>query len=321
MKRNRGMSGGKATRSKAHPTTPSAGGAPAEASSPRKSPPPGSSVHEPRPPLPRGAIALLVSRTLDGDHKTAEESANLLREGDPHVLFELTRRFRARTWGDVRKTDRVAGRIARAATEGFQGRPEWPDAVDLVTRLFALQLSSFLIHFLRSTSLAEEALQDTWATLLKWGAESRIEPATLERWLYTVAKNAARDIQRKRRREPLLLDGTALIDQLESVEQPSTNERPLPVGEAMVRDLAKCLDELNAETRQVMDLFLAWSTDDQREDEKVTGRMIAPVLGITPNQSRNWLSRGKQQIRECMSAKGWHSRFQQPRRNPWTITS
>lgn len=150
-----------------------------------------------------------------------------------------------------------------------------------------------LIHFLRRTlgldedvfDCAQEAFLAAYRNLSRYSEEHPFRA-----WLYTIARNKALDLLRKRRREvPLILDENLVDDQ------------PLPEEVCLVKEqaamLAEVLNELPEHYGQALYL---------RFHQELSYEEIALVLAVPVSRVKTYLHRGKEKLRQRLERRDIH---------------
>jgi len=150
-----------------------------------------------------------------------------------------------------------------------------------------------LIHFLRRTLGSDEDVYDCAqdALLAAYRNLSRYSEAhPFRAWLYTIARNKALDLLRKRRREvPLILDEN-LVD-----HQPMPEEVWLAKEQATMLD--EVLNELPEHYRQA--LYLRFRQELSYEE-------IALILEVPVSRVKTYLHRGKEKLRKHLERREIH---------------
>lgn len=156
------------------------------------------------------------------------------------------------------------------------------DALHRLYVLSAPRLHGVALRILREPSLAEEALTRTYVRI--WQAAGSFDPriAELDRWLVTIARQAALEVARGR--SELAFDQTA--SERDEAQEPAT---PGMIS-AELRVLLGCLAELSGDLRRMV--LLAYYDGWSREALAV--EFDAPVATI-----RTWLLRSLEQLRQC----------------------
>ena len=141
---------------------------------------------------------------------------------------------------------------------------------------------------LNDSHLAEDALQEAfWKIARNMEKLGDIDAVATKRYIITVAKRAAIDIYRKRRRQ---LKEEVLVDELSRVAEPCT------YMEADVDN--EVLDILKNLPVKYRDVFLLKYSGNLEDEE------IARLLEITEDAVRKRISRGKLMIREAIEKMG-----------------
>jgi len=148
-----------------------------------------------------------------------------------------------------------------------------------------------LLHFLRrlvstdeeAFDCAQEAFLAVYRNLWRYS-----EAYTFRAWLYTIARNKALDLYRKRWREVPLTAGEHLVEQ-----QPGPEEQWLVKEEA--NRLRQVLDGLPEHYRQA--LYLRYKQELSYEE-------ISVVLGIPLSRVKTYLHRGKDKLRQELERRG-----------------
>jgi len=148
-----------------------------------------------------------------------------------------------------------------------------------------------LLHFLRRlVSTEEEALDCAQeAFLAAYRNLWRYSQAhTFRAWLYTIARNKALDLYRKRRREVPLAGGEHLV-----ARQPGPEE--LWLAKEETERLRQVLDGLPEHYRQA--LYLRYKQDLSYEE-------ISVVLAIPLSRVKTYLHRGREKLRRELERRG-----------------
>ena len=144
-----------------------------------------------------------------------------------------------------------------------------------------------LVGGLRDFELAEDALQEAFALALeRWPREGA--PRTPAAWLYTVARNRAIDIVRKKGETAIEVGADALSV---AADTPAPLARREMTEE--LKRLLSCLGKLDPEKQRILLLayYSGWSRDQ-----------LSKKLDIPVNTIKTWLRRSLLEIRECMGA-------------------
>jgi RNA polymerase sigma factor (sigma-70 family) len=151
------------------------------------------------------------------------------------------------------------------------------EGFDLFYRRNSQMIFAFLLTRLRFRADAEEAFQDTFLKIHKAiEAYDSAQPAL--GWVFTIAKNAALDIMRRRRRQPVNFNMDDLSENSGIEETVSAKE-----------ELSQLMDKISeAEKKLLKARFL-----DEKPFEN-----IADDLGISADNTRQKLSRLLKKIRD-----------------------
>ena len=155
------------------------------------------------------------------------------------------------------------------------------------TRILPMKdkLFRFAFHLLRNTQEAEDALQDVmagiWAKRAEWPQWNSIEA-----YCMTATRNNCVD-RLRRRRVPVVPEGPA--HQLPSPEHDPYEKM---TGKEMIQRIRQCMDALPQQQQQVIRL---------REMEGFSYNEIAEVLGISLDQVKINLFRGRNAIRQTIT--------------------
>jgi RNA polymerase sigma factor (sigma-70 family) len=134
-----------------------------------------------------------------------------------------------------------------------------------------------------SVSEAQDVSQMAW--LKVWQSiRSQFDGRDFRAWLLTIAKTKALDELRRKRGVPLSPE-----------HDPAAREADARDDEAVrrIRVLKDCIDKLDAERRNVVEMWLAQKTHQE----------IAQALAIKPDTSMTRLHRAKHILRECVEAR------------------
>lgn len=150
-----------------------------------------------------------------------------------------------------------------------------------------------LIHFLRRTLGSDEDVfdcaQDAFLTAYR-NLSRYSEEHPFRAWLYTIARNKALDLVRKRRREvPLILDDN-LVD-----------HQPLPEEVWLAKEQASMLNEVLNELPEHYGqaLYLRFHQELSYEE-------IALVLDVPVSRVKTYLHRGKEKLRQHLERRTIH---------------
>lgn len=152
-----------------------------------------------------------------------------------------------------------------------------PEAFKTLFGRYRGPLFNFLLRRIRDRGRAEELYQDSWTKVIERCGEFRGD-AKFSTWLYTIARNACIDHQRKMKfRGHASLDETqrgASHPMLERVANPGPGPDQLVAGEALRQRIVKAVEELPEEQREV---FLL------RQLQGMAFKEVAKVVGVPVN--------------------------------------
>lgn len=138
-------------------------------------------------------------------------------------------------------------------------------------------LFNFLLRRVRDRGRAEELYQDSWTKVIERSAEFRGD-SKFSTWLYTIARNACIDHQRKMKfRGHASLDETqrgANQPMIERVANPGLRPDQLASGQALRERIRIAVEELPEEQREV---FLL------RQLQGLGFKEVAEVVGVPVN--------------------------------------
>lgn len=148
-------------------------------------------------------------------------------------------------------------------------------------------LSRLLNHDDEVFDCAQEAFLAAYKNLWRYS-----EAYSFRSWLYTIAKNKAMDMLRKRRKEVPL-----------SMDEPILDRQPGPEEVWLAKEetawLSKVLNELPEPYKQA--LFLRYKQELSYEE-------IAQVLEVPVSRVKTYLHRGKEKLRQQMQRRGGYGK-------------
>lgn len=151
------------------------------------------------------------------------------------------------------------------------------EAFKLLFARYRGPLFNFLLRRVRDRGRAEEIYQDSWSKVIERCSEFRGD-AKFSTWLYTIARNACIDHQRK-----MKFRGHASLDEtqrglsqpmVERVANPGPAPDQLAVGGALRDRIASAVEDLPEEQREV---FLL------RQLQGLAFKEVAEVVGVPVN--------------------------------------
>lgn len=152
-----------------------------------------------------------------------------------------------------------------------------PDAFELLFKRHRAPLFNFLLRRVRDRGRAEELYQDSWSKIIERAGEFRGE-SKFSTWLYTIARNACIDHQRK-----MKFRGHASLDEtqrgtshpmVERVANAGLLPDRLAAGGALRNRIASAVEDLPEDQREV---FLL------RHLQGLAFKDIAEVVGVPVN--------------------------------------
>ena len=142
-------------------------------------------------------------------------------------------------------------------------------------------LFNFLLRRVRDRGRAEELYQDSWTKVIERSAEFRGD-SKFSTWLYTIARNACIDHQRKMKfRGHASLDETqrgANQPMIERVANPGLGPDQLASGQSLRERIRIAVEELPEEQREV---FLL------RQLQGLGFKEVAEVVGVPVNTAKS----------------------------------
>lgn len=162
--------------------------------------------------------------------------------------------------------------------------PEEKRKFVLIYEKYRYLLYKVVFDVLQDSYLAEDALQEAfWKIAKNMEKLGEIEALATKRYIITVAKGAAIDIYRKRKRQ---MREEIYVDELSSVAEPCSY---------METDVDNAvLDILKNLPVKYRDVFLLKYSSNMENEE------IARLLGITEETVRKRISRGKVMVQEAL---------------------
>jgi RNA polymerase sigma-70 factor (ECF subfamily) len=161
-------------------------------------------------------------------------------------------------------------------------------ALESLYRLVAPRVLACLLGILRRRELAEDVLQDVFVSVWERAGQFDQRRGRALAWLYSIARNRAIDVLRKRRSSSAV-EG---VD-LEQIEDPSDTPVDERESARSVSALEECLQRLTELQRRCMRLAYVQGLS-QEEIAASTGNPLGTV--------KSWLRRGLLALRECLEA-------------------
>jgi RNA polymerase sigma-70 factor (ECF subfamily) len=148
-------------------------------------------------------------------------------------------------------------------------------------------IMSYLVHMLKNRSLAEELTQEVFIRVYK-NVDSYEPRASVQAWLFTLARNLAIDHFRKHSREielaPETLDGLADESPLNSAEAKLLEN----VKQAQLED---CLSKLPQSQKEAITL---------RTVSELSYEEISTLMKVSTSSVKTWIHRGKTSLLDCL---------------------
>jgi RNA polymerase sigma-70 factor (ECF subfamily) len=158
---------------------------------------------------------------------------------------------------------------------------------------------NFVLRLTRSTSAAEDLVQDVFVKVVQSAADFKHE-SRFSTWAYTIARNVCIDHLRKMslRQHPSLdqargddPDGPTLLDRTADVH-PSASVERVVIGAQIGKSIARCVEELPQEQREV---FLL------REVGNLPFKEIATVTGVPENTVKSRMRYALERLQASLS--------------------
>lgn len=124
--------------------------------------------------------------------------------------------------------------------------PESQQAARALYRTYGGELYGFAVRRLRDPGLAEELVQDVFTRAWRNADQFSPERGSVRTWLYAIARNAVRDLERRRGRRPSVASPEDAAESADPAE---------PIETALFRyQIQLALSRLTFEHRQVIEL-------------------------------------------------------------------
>lgn len=181
---------------------------------------------------------------------------------------------------DLDLAQRVAGGEESAATEVFQS--------------LAGEMFGFARKMLGDEPTAEDALQEAMVAVLR-GAARYDGRVSLRAWAFAILRNKITDIYRKRGREILVHSDDPERDSfLKDGHWRDTSFGTWNEGAEMLEVVQRCMEGLPMNQREAIEL---------RALEGLSSQEAADALGVSSENLRQILHRGRASVRKCADAK------------------
>jgi RNA polymerase sigma factor (sigma-70 family) len=161
-------------------------------------------------------------------------------------------------------------------------------ALDSLYRLLAPRVLACLLGILRRRELAEDVLQDVFVSVWERAEQFDQRRGRALAWLYSIARNRAIDVLRKRRSSSGVEDVD--IEQIEDRNEIPADERE---SSHTLSALERCLQRLTQLQQQCLRLAYVRGLS-QEEIAASTGNPLGTV--------KSWMRRGLLALRECLEA-------------------
>ncbi|MCA9630466.1 MAG: RNA polymerase sigma factor [Myxococcales bacterium] len=156
------------------------------------------------------------------------------------------------------------------------------EALDRAFDVLRPRVFSLLVRMTRDTALAEDLTQETFIRLAR--SAPRLAPDTrLDAWLFTVARNLARDHFRWRRLHRALTSDTSVAESLTRPETPFARLATSQTGRRVELALAQLSDD---ERELLLSVGVSGSTPSE----------LARTLGLSAEVVRKRLSRARARL-------------------------
>ena len=161
-------------------------------------------------------------------------------------------------------------------------------------RLYELvspQLFAVLMRILKRRDLAEDALQDAFASVWRNAASYTAERGAPMTWLVSIARYRALDMLRQRRQE-VPLDAEVGGERVEEALLGDAEDSD-ELSHAEARVLKRCLDRLQQAQRN----SLSFAYFQGLTHDEIAVRLQAPIGTV-----KSWVRRGLQNLKRCLEA-------------------
>ena len=181
---------------------------------------------------------------------------------------------------DLQLAARVASGDENAATEMFQR--------------FAGEMFGYARKMVGDEATAEDVLQEAMVGVLRSAAnyDGRV---SLRAWAFGILRHKITDVFRKRGREILISSEDPERDSfLADGHWQDSGFQPWNESAELLEIVRKCMDDLPFNQREALEL---------RALEGLSSQEAAEVLGVSPDNLRQILHRGRASVRKCTDAK------------------
>ncbi|HEV3469936.1 MAG TPA: sigma-70 family RNA polymerase sigma factor [Pyrinomonadaceae bacterium] len=176
----------------------------------------------------------------------------------------------------MNSTEELVARVRGGDEEAFR----------LIFERYARPLLSFIYDMVGERGLAEDLTQETFVRAYK-GLGSLRDEARLSTWLFSIAKNVARESLRTRRRHAghVELDDEGVVFELH-------DERPSPAGNLLDKELSGVIQKALAKLDEDKRLVFTLKVFQQRSYEE-----IAEITGFSIGKLKTDLHRARAEMR------------------------
>jgi RNA polymerase sigma-70 factor (ECF subfamily) len=170
-----------------------------------------------------------------------------------------------------------------------------PTAFEALVRRWQAPVARFLARLAPRPELVPDLCQDVFLRLYRAGPRYR-EAGVFSTWLYRIALNVARDAGRRRRHEPLPLQGHEPPAPLPSVADACEREE-------IARSVAEAVAELPAPLREVLVL---------RHYEEMNFERMSRLLGTPASTLKSRFAAALARLRERLRHLDWSHEESEP---------
>jgi RNA polymerase sigma-70 factor, ECF subfamily len=174
---------------------------------------------------------------------------------------------------------RIDWRVADSDVEAVELlRARDPNGFDLAYASYRQPIYAFLFRLAGRRDVADDLFQETWLRLAEHAPKLRPD-SDLQRWLFTVARNAYRSFARSKRAAPWA--------EAPNAREPSHDDGTRPDQRLALSDLERALLVLSVDERE---LLLLIGVDGLRQDT------LAGMLGIEASTLRQRVTRARARL-------------------------
>ncbi|MEO8265812.1 MAG: sigma-70 family RNA polymerase sigma factor [Ilumatobacteraceae bacterium] len=174
------------------------------------------------------------------------------------------------------RTNATPEEVAALVQRHFNGDAK---ALAELINIFESLVKAAARRVLRRATDVDDAVQDTWLNFVRFG-DRIADPERVGAWLWTVALNSARRIQRRDSRCIVADNVVALADSMaDDVQDPDENLQRCERANVVHRAAA----EMRETDQRVLSLMMDERAYDYRQISKISGR---PVGSLGPTRDR-----------------------------------